>query len=52
MDYFNFDEADLEANRKGEYSKAQKKRLIRDCLLQRNIISKKCKDPSELSHIN
>ena len=29
MDYFKFDEADLEANRKGEFSEAQKKRLFK-----------------------
>ena len=29
MDFFKFDEADLEANRNGEYSEAQKKRLFK-----------------------
>src|SRR5664280_448466 len=29
MDYFKFDEDDLEANHKGEYSEAQKKRLFK-----------------------
>jgi hypothetical protein len=29
MDYFKFDETDLEANRKGEYSEAQRKRLFK-----------------------
>ena len=29
MDFFKFDEADLESNRKGEYSETQKKRLFK-----------------------
>jgi hypothetical protein len=29
MDYFKFDEDDLEANHIGEYSEAQKKRLFK-----------------------
>jgi hypothetical protein len=45
MDYFKFDEADLEANRKGEYSEAQKKRLFKGLFAPRKYFFKKVEGP-------
>ncbi len=40
MDYFKFEDADLEANRKGEFSEAQKKKLSRGLFPPRYIFRK------------
>ena len=45
LDYFKFDEADLEANRKGEYSETQKKRLFKGLFAPRKYFFKKVEGP-------
>ena len=39
QEYFKFDEDDLEANRKGEYSEAQKKRLFKGLFAPKKYFS-------------
>jgi hypothetical protein len=45
MAYFQFDEADLEANRKGEYSEGQKKRLFKGLFAPKKYYFKKVLGP-------
>jgi hypothetical protein len=45
MDYFKFDEADLEANRKGEYSETQKKRLFKGLFAPKKYFFYKVEGP-------
>ena len=52
LDYFKFDEADLEANRKGEYSETQKKRLFKGLFAPRKYFLRKWRGPSGSSLIN
>ena len=45
MDYFKFDEDDLEANRKGEYSETQKKRLFKGLFASKKYFFYKVQGP-------
>ncbi len=45
MDYFKFDESDLEENRKGEYSEAQKKRLFKGLFAPKKYFFYKVEGP-------
>jgi len=45
MDYFKFDEDDLQANRKGEYSEAQKKRLFKGLFAPKKYFFYKVQGP-------
>lgn len=45
QEYFKFDEDDLEANRKGEYSEAQKKRLFKGLFAPKKYFFYKAQGP-------